>query len=109
MEHLIATFDTTPSETVVQALLKKHDAELALYDGHVERAAFTIVEEKSWKAIKASDPWRHYRNDDVCVYHRIAAFEALKTRYPAITSQVISAQATLQIQQQIVMTLSGGL
>jgi hypothetical protein len=109
MEHMITVFDAAPTEAVVQALLKKHDAELALYDGHVERVAFTIVDEKSWKAIKTADPWRRCNNDDVCVYHQIAAFDALKARYPNITIQAISKPATHTMSAQNVMTLSGHL
>ncbi len=95
MEHQIATFDAQPSDAIVQTLLNKHDIKIALYDGHVERAAFTIVDDKTWNACKASEPGRHYSNDDTCGYHPVTAFEILKTRYPDITPQAISAPATL--------------
>lgn len=107
MEHLIATFDVRPPEAIIQTLIKEHDSKLALYDGHVERTAFAIVDDKHWKAIKTTGPWRHCSNDDDCVYHQISAFKTLKPRYPNITSQTISAPAMLAACPQIVMTLSG--
>ena len=93
MEHLVATFDAQPPDAVVQALLDEHDKKIALYDGHMERTAFAVVDDKAWSACKVATPWRYCNSSNDCVYHPITAFKALMARYPNITSQAISAPA----------------
>ncbi len=95
VEHRVATFGTIPSDETITAFIKDHDAMLARYDGHVERAATAVLDQAAWAALQDAYPWRNPIGTYDFVYHRTGDLEALKARYPGLSADAASAPAAL--------------
>lgn len=95
MEHHVTSFDAIPTDEMIAAVIKDHDAMLARYDGHVERAATAVLDQAAWAALQDAYSWRNSIGTCDFVYHRTGDLEALKARYPGLSADAASAPAAL--------------